>query len=260
MVFSREPSLDEVIRAALNIELDKAEATWNKVEYLLNETRNYFEKGGEIPSLIPGFPFVQDGKPKVGNFIALVLDIRDSSIHLTQRISERIAKASELQRVYYETTAVNTAGSIIIRHYQGKITEYLGDGFLALFQVIDQADPDEDVYAAHNAAKKCLSTITGMVNEVLAERYQLPKLEIGIGLAYSKAIVTLVGTEDNLHAKAIGKCVWRATKISDLRNEIRIDDALYYLWPVSKNGGGLNFTGQPTGHGFDAYKTKKQVT
>jgi class 3 adenylate cyclase len=247
---------DKFIRAKIGEELDKAESVWNKVGYLLEDQRQFFEKGGEISTLIPGFPFIKDGKPKVGNFIALVLDIRDSTAHLNQRISGRTAKASQLERVYYETTAVNTAGSFIIRNNDGAITEYLGDGFLALFQVKDESDPDDEVYAAHRAAKKCLSIITGMVNEILYERYQLPNLAIGIGMAYSKAVVTVVGTEDNLHPKAIGECVWRATKISDGRNQICIDDRLENLWPTDSDGT-LTFSLLGHDHGFKSYKISK---
>jgi hypothetical protein len=246
---------DKFIREKINTELDKAEAGWKQIEYLLEDQRNFFEKGGQIPTLIPGFPFVKDGTPKVGNFIAMVLDIRDSTKHLNQAISKRVAKASQLERVYYETTAVNTAGSLIIRNYKGAITEYLGDGFLALFQVQNEENPIE-VYDVHRAAKKCLSSVKGMVNEILLERYSLPALEIGIGLAYSKAVVTVVGTEDNLHPKAIGECVWRATKISDQRNEICIDNRLKNLWPKTE-GGPLKFRSLSDDHGFEAYRISR---
>ena len=59
-------------------------------------------------------------------------------------------------------------------------------------------------------------------------------------MAYSKAIVTIVGREPNIHPKAIGECVYRASKLSDGKNQIRIDDRLKFLWPKSK-GGKLKF-------------------
>lgn len=41
-----------------------------------------------------------------------------------------------------------------------------------------------------------------------------PPLKIGIGLAMSKAIVSLTGLSDNHHPKAFGECVFRAIKRS----------------------------------------------
>ena len=45
-----------------------------------------------------------------------------------------------------------------------------------------------------------------------------------------------MGHGDNLHPKALGECVFRATKLSDGINEILIDDRLKQFWPCSKNG------------------------
>ena len=224
------------IEEEVNKALDKAESIWNEVgdQFAIEKAEvRMFSEGAKIPSQIPGHKILTAGKPEVGDFIALVLDIRHSTDHLLIAIS---AKASQLERVLYETTAVNTAGAVVIEHFNGGLTEYLGDGFLALFKVEDEKNSKRVVYNAHDAAKSCLKEALNIVNDIIYKRYQLPKLSIGIGMAYSKAIVTIVGINDNLHPKAIGECVFRASKLAGGHNEIHIDKKLKYLWPKADDG------------------------
>lgn len=215
-------------------ELEIAEKIFNDVRDEMIEKSVVFSRLNESvkPSKIPGFKLIKKGIGEVGEFIAFVVDIRDSTKHLIESISARTAKVSQLERVYYETTALNTCGIEIINKYNGGITEFLGDGFLALFR----AEKNTDVHKAHNAAKDLLKYLELIINPILKERYNLPELKIGIGLAYSKTIVTLIGNNDDLHPKAIGECVYRATKLSNGYNEIRLDERLKMLWPKSDDG------------------------
>lgn len=226
--------IDEKIGIEVKNALNRAEKIWDEVgsEFrILNEKA--FSEQKEIPTNIPGhFKIILD-KPEVANFITLVLDIRDSTNHL---LIAREGKVSQLNRVFFETTAINAAGAIVINHYNGGLTEYLGDGFLALFNVKNEKDPNNNVYEAYNAANCLLNKALGIVNKELFDRYKLKELKIGIGMAYSKAIVTTVGINDNLHPKVIGECVYRATKLSSGTNNICIDKHLKLLWPKKKNG------------------------
>ena len=227
-------SEEKILLEEINAALDFAECTWGKVaKYFTLDGVPIQESVLSQTTQIPGFPFIEDGKPKVSDFIAMFVDIRKSTEHLTQAIK---AGASGLERVHYETTALYTVGSLIIKKHNGKVTEFLGDGFLALFNVDKNT---EIVYNAHNSAKDCLQAMTKIVNPILNERYGLPNVNIGIGMAYSKALVTLVG-HGYKQPKAFGECVYRASKLSDGYNEICIDDRLEYLWPASE-GGKLQF-------------------
>jgi class 3 adenylate cyclase len=253
-------SLKDQIITSVNEALDDAEKIWKEVgHHFVNERLekafSAMAEAEKVPSKIPGFPFVQEGEPQVADFIALILDIRNSTQHLLQAISAKIAKASQLERVLYETTAINTAGSIIVDYYKGGITEYLGDGFLALYRVKDTKNPAE-VYDAYNSAKFYLSTALNEINTILNNRYSLPNLEIGIGLAYSKAIVTIVGHGKNLHPKALGECVYRASKLSKGVNEIFIDERLELLWPKADDGT-LKFILLNKGYDFKSYRIWK---
>ena len=238
----------KIIREIVNTELNKAEDIWNKRgSELVVATESFasmdsvLEKAETVPSSIPGHPLVSDDENPVDTFIALVVDLRDSSKHLLNAISIKYADVSMLQRVYYETSALLPALEKTVNFENGAVTEYLGDGVLTFFRV----DPDDEssaIYSAHRAAKKCINSTRAIVNEELNNRYRLPELDIGIGMAVSKALVTLYGLNGNKHAKAFGECVFRATKLSSGRNQIHIDDKLEMMWPVASGKGSVRFT------------------
>ncbi|RJG36227.1 adenylate/guanylate cyclase [Motilimonas pumila] len=236
---------DELLKL-INQSLNNAEAIWNKEGanlVAMDESAGLesysINKSESTPSFIPGYPMVSSDQNEVATFIALVADMRESSKHLLCDISSKKAKVSMLQRVYYETSALLPALAKTIDYEQGAVTEYLGDGVLAFFKV-DDNNESESIYAAHRAAKNCINICRAIVNEEIEKRYNLPPLDIGIGLACSKALITLVGLEGSKHAKAFGECVFRATKLSGGMNCIYTDARLEAMWPTV-SGGGLRF-------------------
>ena len=192
------------------------------------------------PSKIPGHEIVRDGETVIDEFVAFVADMRDSSKHLMCAISPKNADVSGLQRVYYETSALLPALAYAVSKEEGSVTEYLGDGILALFR-IDNNSREQAIYASHRAAKNAIGDVRDLVNEALYERYRLPAVDIGVGLAVSKTIVTLVGLAPDKQPKAFGECVFRATKLSDGKNEVICDENMKAIWPSSK-GGTLRFS------------------
>jgi hypothetical protein len=210
--------------------LERAENIYRKVEPDLIKSIRYLALNESIETDIPGFPLIEEGKPEVSDFIAFILDVRNSTKHLLQACST--SKVEKLERTLYETTAINTMGAFIIKKYAGGITEFLGDGFLAFFKVNEK----EDVYYASNAAKECLNDGITLVNSILNRRYNLEKINIGIGLAYSQAIIMLLKINNKYYPKAIGECVYRASKLTNGYNQILFDDHLKLYWPTSKGG------------------------
>jgi class 3 adenylate cyclase len=239
--------------------LDKAERIWGKHGLALDEAiraDSVLAKGGErVSSRIPGQKEVEAGKECVGTFIALVADIRGSSNHLLVRIGD--AKATELERVFYETSALLPALERTIQFNDGAATEYLGDGLLAFFEV-DEADKETAVSASYAAAKNCIGDTRNIVNQALKSRYSLPPLDIGIGMAMSKAVVSLVGIEGNSHAKVTGRCVYYATKLADGKNQIIVDEWMDAAWPTVK-GGGLQFELRTRRGGVKGYLVKRKT-
>jgi class 3 adenylate cyclase len=232
------------IAALIENRLNEAEEIWNQVGDKMLKKAMVMDEGLKAradsePSRIPGHRVVTDRQPKVDQFIALVADMRDSSKHLQQAIGKP-ATVSMLERVFYETSALLPALAQTIQFEEGSVTEYLGDGVLSLFQV-DPNEREQCIRAAYRAARNCVDDTRGILNAALGKRYNLPPIELGVGLAWSNAVVTLIGLDDDKHPKAFGECVYRATKLSNGRNEIHVDQFAYEFWPTS-NGGKLRFT------------------
>lgn len=229
----------------INQSLNRAEDHWkNGGAQLKMENANIFDMVTEArnevePSKIPGHALVQEDKTIIDEFIAFVADMRESSHHLLCEISTKTSKASGLERVYYETSALLPAIAKTVKYEEGNVTEYLGDGVLALFKV-DPSNRTPAIYAAHRAAKNTISEIRDLVNSELGKRYNLPPLNLGVGLAFSKSLVTLVGLEGEKQPKAIGECIYRATKLSGGKNQVIVDEKLHSIWPTQK-GGTLTF-------------------
>ncbi|MCI5165816.1 MAG: adenylate/guanylate cyclase [Candidatus Electrothrix sp. GM3_4] len=225
------------IKNIVNKSLDRAEAIWNEVGTLMfAECDKSFRAA--IPSQIPEHSLVDPKKPEVGEFIALVVDMRKSSRHLMCEIAE--AKVSRLQRIFYEVSALLPATAQSIYDRNGKITEYLGDGLLSIFKV-DNNNPEKSLYASYNAACECIENVHNIVNPILNDRYSLPDISIGVGLAKSKAVVTTIGLVKYMQPKVFGECVFYASKLSSGNNQIYISESLKNDWPTSK-GGVLTFT------------------
>lgn len=249
---------DEVT-ALVRRSLDTAETHWKRGGHKLvtEAQKRAFEDAksfSDVETQIPNHPIVSPDETIIDDFIALVADLRGSTEHLLCEISPKKASVSGLERVYYETSALLPACAKAVQFYGGNVTEYLGDGILALFAV-DQDERDQSVYSAHRAAKSIASQVSEIVSSEISLRYSLPEIEVGVGIAYSRAMVTVVGLEDHAQAKAYGECVFRASKMANEnanRNSVFADDKLEAIWPTAKTGG-LRFQKRSIGS-FDAYR------
>ncbi len=232
---SLEQKRTDELNKLIKLSLDNAERIWARSETLLMLNEEIRIAAKAIASEIPGYPLVDPIDSQVDLFIAMVVDMRDSSKHLLEAISGRVTRVNQLQRVFYETSALLPASAKAISYEQGRVTEYLGDGVLALF-LVQERKIDKAIYAAHRAAQSCVAEVRDLVNQQLSSRYNLPEIDIGVGLSMSKAIVTLVGTTQYQQPKVIGECVYRATKLSGGKNEITVDDSIKHRWPTSPDG------------------------
>lgn len=232
------------IKKLVNDSLDQAEKHWRKGgDQLIAESSLGLESAAlnamdAAPSRIPGYEVVEDGETIVDEFIAIVVDMRGSTDHMLN--ADKGCALEGIQRVFYETSALLPALEKTINIYKGGVTEYLGDGVLGFFKR-NENNPDQAIYDAHSAAKSCISTTLDIVNEILGFRYGLTPLVIGVGMALSKALISLSGINGFKHPKAYGECVFRATKLSGGQNVVLVDERLKNAWPTTK-GGKLSFT------------------
>ncbi|EOV1644076.1 hypothetical protein [Yersinia enterocolitica] len=227
------------IKELVDRSLDQAEKHWRKGGYQLiaksSVGMDSFSDSAmdAAPSRIPGYEIVEDGDTIVDEFIAIVADMRGSTKHMLN--ADNNSNLEGIQRVFYETSALLPALEKTINIYNGGVTEYLGDGVLGFFKRYEN-NPDKAIYDAHDAAMDCLSTTLDIVNKALETRYGLPPLVIGVGMALSKALISLSGIDGVKHPKAYGECVFRATKLSGGQNVVLIDQRLKNAWPTKKGG------------------------
>lgn len=235
--------------------LDVAESHWKeKGDFLTEHLRAgtaCFASDARMPSKIPNHPFVHDGKVIEDTFIALVADMRNSTKHMLEAVSEKRSdcKIQRLQRIYYETSALLPALNETIKFHDGSVTEYLGDGVLALFHKKE----DNDLYKTRKAALDIIGQMRNIINVELADRYKLPSINLGVGMALSNCFVTLVGSSDNKQPKIFGQNVYRATKLAYGTNEVYIDEELKCAWPKSPGGKMTFIFKRGTKRGVDGY-------
>lgn len=230
-------SLKKELLEIVNKTLDRCEKQWENTlgqdELLKKAMREAFAARTNIP----GHPYLDENQYKSDQFVAFMLDMRDSTKHLRQAISHRIARVSLMQRVFYEVSALLPAMAKVINEYNGAVTEYLGDGLLALFQLPKEKKAQELVlYNVLDAARTCMDALHQVVNVVLKTRYNLPPLQIGIGLAFSDAIISHFGLSPDTQVKVIGQCIYFASQCSKGRNQIIVHEWLENIWPTSKEG------------------------
>lgn len=180
----------------------------------------------------PLIPFLEEKESKIGDYIAIAVDMRNSTSHLTSYLNE--GRVKYLERLFYETSVLLPVLTECIAYEKGSVVELLGDGVLGFF---DCEDSDQACYASYHAARNCIEAVEDVINPLLSVRFELPPLYIGVGLAYSKTIVSIVGTEHCRMAKAFGECVYRASKLSKGKNfnNIFVSEGLKKIWPTSNH-------------------------
>lgn len=177
----------------------------------------------------PSVPFLKDGESKIGDYIAIAVDMRNSTNHLTSYLKE--AKVNYLERLFYETSVLLPVLTECIAYEKGSVVELLGDGVLGFFSYEDK---DQACSASYRAGRNCLEAVKDIINPLLLERYKLPPLHIGVGLDHSKTIVSVVGSKNCRMAKAFGQCVFRASKLSKIATDcIGVTEALGDNWLTS---------------------------
>jgi class 3 adenylate cyclase len=225
-----ESQARSVLRA-INAGLDIAEENWTKEGKKLTKiaSDNLTFESARADSIIPGHPLVEEGKPIVDKFISIMIDMRDSTNKLAL---SPVNGMTGFQRIYYETSALLPAVYVVSGFSGGVVTEYLGDGALVLHKFID-------IEQARDVALSALNYVEDMrllLNKTLYHRYELPEIDIGVGVSTGPALVTLVGYQANLQAKAIGECVWESSKLCCGRNRVYFSQEIYNIWPSSKDG------------------------
>ena len=187
-----------------------------------------------VPSRIPGHKVVSPMRPQVCSMIALVTDMRNSTEHLLNDYKQFSGPGKRLFRVHVETGALIAATATLVQLRGGDTPEFLGDGCLSFFDY-DIQNQSQRVKQAYSCGLAVVDAVRTLVNPKLS-LIGIPNIEIGVGIAASKSIITVVGVQGNYLPKVIGECVYRASKCSRGINAVAMDISAKGIYPKSKGG------------------------
>ncbi len=165
------------------------------------------------------------------DYFVIMADMRDSTAHLRRDPPSDALVESGLHRLYLETSALLPTLAHHISAREGRVTEYLGDGVLAFFQASEIASS-----RVYSLGEDCLEVSNSIISAILAQRYGLPAVRIGVGLSVGPAIVTVMGSGNDARPIAFGAPVFEAAKLSKEDNQVIISTNMRDRWPKSSGG------------------------
>lgn len=154
---------DEVTQT-VNESLDFAEGVWKKHSKKLTKSVSVEAErfANAVKTHMPGYPLVSRDTTQVDTFIAIAVDMRDSTKHLLHAHSS--SKVQMLERIFYETSALLPALSQAVIFNGGTVPEYLGDGIMGFFLATkDEKLKKKSIYSSHAAAKDCFRVTNHIV-------------------------------------------------------------------------------------------------
>jgi adenylate cyclase len=104
----------------------------------------------------------------------------------------------------------------VIIKYNGYIDNYLGDGFMALFEV---DDPEEREASAVKAGTEMLKALKDQIHPYVEQLFG-KSFEIGIGLHYGLVVAGTIGGGKNKKTTVIGDAVNFASRIESANKQI----------------------------------------
>lgn len=75
-----------------------------------------------------------------------------------------------------------------------------------------------------------------VINRILEEEKIEWEIDLGVGVTYGDVIVTKIGIANFYDVKAYGDCVNKASKYSNVCNQVKVSKQVKKLWPTSENG------------------------
>lgn len=194
-----------------------------------------FERANAISDAIPGYQanYLEFGSFAKDNFAVLFVDMRNSTSRAHQIGPEK---------TFLTMHAFIPALLEVIKCYDGKVVDIMGDGIMAFFGGKSSKLPK--VIAAQNAGlcgKDMLRVRENVINPILKSDGIARDVDVGVGVAYGDVIVTKIGIQEYFDVKAYGDCVNKASKYSDGYNQVKVSKQVKEMWPSSE-GGKISFS------------------
>ncbi|MCG9710323.1 hypothetical protein L1D46_16120 [Pseudoalteromonas sp. Isolate3] len=242
-------TLTEKVEETIDKALQRAESNWKEsgsaFDELMSEGLEHAEviiKGNAVSrnkSLTDFFP-VDFNSSEERDLVCISADLRDSTNRIKTHFNDLGSYKNKFQRAYYITSALLPSLEVVINHYDGFVSEFLGDGVLGFFDAKKQKS--DAIRNSGMASKYIVQSLSPMLEKRLQEYYKEEIMHIGVGLAMSPTLLSKVGLGSGAEIKAFGPCVYDASKLNFGRNEVFVESSLQAEWPKAIDGnGGLSF-------------------
>lgn len=204
---------------------DTAKSTLENLKHSL-----LYEHADAISDTIPGYQaeYLEFGSFDKDNFAVLFVDMRNS----TKR-----AKQIGPEKTFLTMHAFIPALLEVIKCYNGKVVDIMGDGIMAFFG--GRNSNIAKVMAVKNAGlcgKDMLRVREEVINPIILNDNIPWSINIGVGVTYGDVIVTKIGIKEFFDVKAYGDCVNKASKYSNGYNQVKVSKQVKEMWPASKKG------------------------
>lgn len=227
-------------------------STWEhyqkaKGNLVLKESKTLFHSDA-ISDVIPGFDAdkLEFGSYDKENYAVLFVDMRRS----TQRAQDVGPEKTFLTMHIFLTALLE-----VVKHYQGKVIDIMGDGIMVFWGGKIAREKDNMVKSvaikrAGLCGRDMLKVRETIINPIISQEHLGPPISIGVGVTFDSVVVTKIGILDSYDVKAFGDCVNVASKYaSQTENKVKVSKKVKNEWPSSK-GGTIRFTSTDSGEAY----------
>ena len=104
----------------------------------------------------------------------------------------------------------------VVKHYQGKVIDIMGDGLMVFWggKAAREKDNMVKTLAVQNdglCGRDMLTVREAVINSIIQEKNLGPEISIGVGVTFDSVIVTKIGIADSYDVKAFGDSLDGAT-------------------------------------------------
>ena len=222
---------------------------FNQARNNIRNTRVAFEHSATaISDVIPGFEAekLEFGSYDKENYAVLFVDMRRSTMRAQQVGPEK---------TFLTMHVFLTALLEVVKHYQGKVIDIMGDGLMVFWggKAAREKDNMVKTLAVQNAGlcgRDMLTVREAVINRIIQEENLGPDISIGVGVTFDSVILTKIGIADSYDVKAFGDCINVASHYAnETENKVKVSKKVKNEWPSSK-GGRIHFTSIGNGEAF----------
>ena len=173
---------------------------FNQARNNIRDTRIVFEHSvAAISDVIPGFEAdkLEFGSCDKENYAVLFVDMRQST---------RRAQQVGPEKTFLTMHVFLTALLEVVKHYQGKVIDIMGDGLMVFWGGKAAREKDNivktlAVQKAGLCGRDMLTVREVVINRIIQDENLGPNISIGVGVTFGSVIVTKIGIDDSYDVK-----------------------------------------------------------